>query len=157
MSAKSLRAIYQGAVRTYYLTQSTRWQRGPLARILVIDDDRDVRILMQRELEAAGHEVRSAPNGAEGLALQRAAPSQVVVTDIFMPEKEGLETIRELREQFPDVKVIAISGGGRMGTPTRRIAVVARELGVYEVLEKPFDAAVLLKSIDGALGAPSKR
>ena len=125
-----------------------------MARILLIDDDLDVRALIQRELEAAGHEVRSAPNGAEGLALQRASPSELVVTDIFMPEKEGLETIRELREQFPDVKVIAISGGGRIGTPTWRIAVVARELGVVAVLDKPFDAGVLLKSIDSALAGP---
>ena len=125
-----------------------------MARILLIDDDLDVRTLIQRELEAAGHEVRSAPNGAEGLALQRASPSELVVTDIFMPEKEGLETIRELREQFPDVKVIAISGGGRIGTPTWRIAVVARELGVVAVLDKPFDAGVLLKSIDSALAGP---
>jgi len=123
-----------------------------MARILIIDDDHDVRALMQRELEAAGHEVRSAENGAQGLTLQRAAPCDVVVTDIYMPEKEGLETIRDLREQFPDVKVIVISGGGRIGTPTGRIAIVARELGVTAVLDKPFDPRTLLQSIDSALG-----
>ena len=123
-----------------------------MARILVIEDDHDVRALMQRELEAAGHEVRSAENGAQGLTLQRSAPCDVVVTDIYMPEKEGVETIRELREQFPDVKVIVISGGGRLGTPTSRIAVVARELGVAAVLDKPFDPSALLQSIDSALG-----
>lgn len=128
-----------------------------MARILLIDDDADVRALAQQELEAAGHEVRTARHGAEGLALQRAAPADVVVTDIFMPEKEGVETIRELREEFPRIKIIAISGGGgRLHTSqrafsTRNLDTVGRHLGVIAVLHKPFDAGELLGSVESAL------
>jgi CheY-like chemotaxis protein len=128
-----------------------------LARILVIDDDRDVRALILYELKAAGHEVRVASDGAEGLAMQRAAPADVVVTDIYMPEKEGIETIRELKEQFPAVKIIAISGGGRLRAgarafTTQEIGVVAGHLGVAAVLQKPFETQDLLQSIASALG-----
>ena len=127
-----------------------------MARILLIDDDADVRTLAVHELEAAGHEVRTAGDGAEGLALQRASPADVVVTDIFMPEKEGVETIRELREEFPRIKIIAITGGGRLHASqrpfgTRALDTVGRHLGVIAVLHKPFDAGELLGSIESAL------
>src|SRR5687767_1549944 len=110
-----------------------------MARILVIDDDRDVRTLVLYELEAAGHEVRAASDGAQGMALQRALAADVVVTDIFMPEKEGIETICDLNAEFPQVKIIAISGGGRLAAPARRaftdhdLGVVAEQLGVAAV------------------------
>ena len=127
-----------------------------MARIIIIDDDGDVRALLRMQLEAEGHEVRSARDGAEGIALQQEFRSQVVITDIFMPEKEGIETIRELKEQFPTVKVIAISGGSRLAAPhrsftVRELSIVASELGVAAVLQKPFDAAELLRSVNSAL------
>ena len=127
-----------------------------MARIIVIDDDGDVRALLRMQLEAQGHEVRSARDGAEGLALQQEFDSQVVITDIFMPEKEGIETIRELKERFPAVKVIAISGGSRLAGShrsftVRELSIVAGELGVAAVLQKPFDGAELLRSVDSAL------
>ena len=129
-----------------------------MARIIVIDDDGDVRTLMRMQLEADGHEVRAAGDGAEGLALQREFQSQVVITDIYMPEKEGIETIRELKEQFPGVKVIVISGGSRLASPqrsftVRELGIVASELGVAAVLQKPFDSAELLRSVRAALQA----
>jgi CheY-like chemotaxis protein len=109
------------------------------------------------ELQAAGHEVRAAGDGAQGLAMQRASPADVVVTDIFMPEKEGIETIRELMDEFPGIKVIAISGGGQMRGARRSftahdLGVVAGQLGVVAVLHKPFETRELLKSIESALG-----
>lgn len=127
-----------------------------MARILVIDDDKDIRTLMLFELEAAGHEVRAAADGAQGLALQRASPADVVITDIFMPEKEGIETIRDLRDEFPLVKIIAISGGGNIrgrgqAFTLRDLGVVAAELGVVSVLQKPFQTHDLLTSIETAL------
>lgn len=125
-----------------------------MARILVIDDDSDVRTLMVYELRVAGHDVRGASDGAQGLTLQREAPADVVVTDIYMPEKEGIETIRDLKEEFPRVKIIAISGGGRdLGTfRAHDLRVVAGELGVIAVLQKPFETRELLRSIESALG-----
>jgi len=128
-----------------------------MARIIVIDDDHDVRALIVWDLQAAGHEVRAAADGAQGLSLQRASPAELVVTDIYMPEKEGIETIRELKEQYPGLKIIAISGGGsaygsRASFSTRELSVVATELGVAAVLQKPFASEELLRSIDAALG-----
>ena len=127
-----------------------------MARILVIDDDSDVRTLMVYELQVAGHEVRGASDGAKGLTLQRESPADVVVTDIYMPEKEGIETIRDLKQEFPRVKIIAISGGGRNlsagAFSARDLRVVAGELGVIAVLQKPFETRELLRSIESALG-----
>lgn len=127
-----------------------------MARILLIDDDHDIRKLVLYELMAAGYEVLEASDGAQGLAIQRSSPAEVVVTDIFMPEMEGIETIRELREEFPGVKVIAITGGGRLAekdsSKPHDLGVVARHLGVVAVLNKPFDTAQLLNSIESALG-----
>jgi len=126
-----------------------------MARIIVIDDDHDVRALMVWDLKAAGHEVRSAADGAQGLSLQRAAPAELVVTDIYMPEKEGIETIRELRELYPDLKIIAISGGGsvyrKKSFATHELTIIAEELGVTAVLQKPFASEELLRSVDAAL------
>jgi CheY-like chemotaxis protein len=127
-----------------------------MARILVIDDDSDVRTLMVYELRVAGHEVRGASDGAKGLTLQRESPADVVVTDIYMPEKEGIETIRDLKQEFPRVKIIAISGGGRnlsaRAFSGHDLRVVAGELGVIAVLQKPFETRELLRSIESALG-----
>jgi CheY-like chemotaxis protein len=128
-----------------------------MARILLIDDDRDVRTLMVYELKAAGHDVQAAQDGVEGLAMQRLSPADVVVTDIFMPEKEGIETIRELTEEFPGIKIIAISGGGQVRGSRRsftahELGVVADQLGVVAVLHKPFETRELLRSIESALG-----
>jgi YesN/AraC family two-component response regulator len=111
---------------------------------------------MVYELRVAGHDVRGASDGAEGLTLQRASPADLVVTDIYMPEKEGIETIRDLKDEFPRVKVIAISGGGRDlpagAFSAHDLRVVAGELGVIAVLQKPFETAELLRSIESALG-----
>src|ERR1700736_5617015 len=79
--------------------------------ILLIEDNDALRPLLRKSLETAGHEVAEARHGAEGLRLYRERPADVVVCDLFMPEKDGLETIRELRASG-DVKIIAISGDG---------------------------------------------
>ena len=79
--------------------------------ILIIDDDSSVRGTMKKILEREGHEVREAEDGVVGLKLSREATPDVVVTDLLMPEKDGIETIMELRAEFPDIGILAVSGG----------------------------------------------
>ena len=85
-----------------------------MQRILVIDDDPLVRRTMERLLQKSGYEVRLAVDGIEGLRAFRTQRPDLVITDIIMPQKEGLDTIRLLRTWSPDVKIIAISGGSRI-------------------------------------------
>lgn len=121
-----------------------------MARILIIDDDADVRAVTQEILESAGHEVVCAENGLAGLEAQRRRPADLAVVDLFMPEKEGVETIQDLRRQFPGVKIVAMSGGGRSIDSGRYLATASR-LGAGAVLSKPFDARALLGAIDRLL------
>jgi two-component system, chemotaxis family, chemotaxis protein CheY len=81
-----------------------------VARILVVDDDNAIRLLLRSMLERRGHSVVEAENGAEGLQYYRAAPADLVITDIQMPVMDGLQMIKALRDDFPTAKIIAISG-----------------------------------------------
>ena len=105
---------------------------------------------MRKILERAGHVVREAPDGNQGIALYRADPADLVVTDLIMPEKEGIETIIELREEFPAVRILAISGGGSIepGEPLTD----ARFLGADAALSKPFTLAELQETVSRLLG-----
>lgn len=120
-----------------------------MARIIVIDDNPAVRSIMLGALESAGHEVFLAADGVEGLALQRDRLSDIVITDIIMPEKEGLETIRDLRQLYPKLGIIAMSGGGKSISTSSYLAT-AGELGA-EILLKPFDSAALLATVEKLL------
>jgi len=120
-----------------------------MARILVVDDDDQVREMLRTMLERDGHEVLDAVNGIEAIALYRMTHSDLVITNILMPEKEGLETIRELCAEFPGVKIIAMSGGGQHGTSSYLEA--ARAFGAVETLPKPITRAQLRKAVDAAL------
>lgn len=120
-----------------------------MAKILVIDDDDTVRLSVRLALEDAEHEVDEATNGAEGLDQLKSQLADLVVTDIFMPEKEGLETIDEIRRDYPQIKIIAISGGGRIDP--QDYLEIARQLGADHVLFKPFDIHLLLDVVDGLL------
>jgi CheY-like chemotaxis protein len=122
-----------------------------MRRILVIDDSQDTRELMQLLLEHAGYTVEVAPDGAAGLRAQLARPADLVITDIFMPKQDGLETIAELRRRHPDLKVIAISGGGEV-VKNPGYLLTARELGAHAVLAKPFDVQALLSAVRELLG-----
>ena len=120
-----------------------------MARILIIDDEELARFTIRDILETAGHEVVEAQNGNEGLAFQRAAPFDLVVTDIIMPEKEGVETIIELKQEFPDLGIVAISGGGR--TRNLDFLQLAEQYGADRVLAKPFVEEDLLEAVFACL------
>lgn len=113
-----------------------------MARILVVDDEPQIRDTLHRVLEAAGHEVREAPNGKIALSLVPETRPDLVIMDIIMPEQEGLETILALRRTAPEIKILAISGGGRfIGMETLSLAL---QLGADQVLAKPFTRQMVL-------------
>ncbi|HEX4263634.1 MAG TPA: response regulator [Verrucomicrobiae bacterium] len=120
-----------------------------MANILVIEDDTNVRAAIHHGLTQAGHTVLSAPDGKQGMNTLRHSAVDLVVTDIFMPEQEGLETITALRKQHPKLPVIAISGGNVV---SEAMLAVARELGAQEVIEKPFGLDRLLTAVGKVLG-----
>jgi CheY-like chemotaxis protein len=113
-------------------------------RLLLIDDDQVFRRLVSVMLTATGYSLQEASNGAAGLAAYRQQPADVVLTDILMPGKEGLETIRELTQIDPHVKIIAmsVSGEGRFGHLT-----IALRMGAIRILQKPFSRDELLRAL----------
>ena len=117
--------------------------------ILVIDDDPIVRSTIARILERRSYRVLTAENGVKGLRLFADERPDLVITDIIMPEMEGIGTLLEMRRERPDAKVIAISGGGRLGNTD--FLDMAKKLGACAVIEKPFDAHELLSRVAAAL------
>jgi CheY-like chemotaxis protein len=122
-----------------------------MARILVIDDDDSVRSLQREILRSAGYEITEAANGVDGSRLFREQPFDLVITDIIMPGKEGLETIQEIRREFGDTKIIAISGGGR-SIAAQTVLPIAARLGADEIMDKPFTIGGLLSAVKRLLG-----
>lgn len=116
-----------------------------MATILLVDDDEQYRLMLNEVLQLAGYEVRQAQDGKEALRIYQAAPTDLVITDLIMPEKEGLETIRELRAYNPAVKIIAMSGGGRIN-PTDHL-MMAQRFKAQRVLAKPFSPQLLLAMV----------
>lgn len=112
-------------------------------RILLVDDDRDALRLVQLELEREGFDVETAENGRQALELQRKRPADVVITDIFMPEMDGMETIDWIKTKFPRTVVIAVGAGwGRLDYLS-----IARLIGADAVLAKPFTSKELLQAL----------
>jgi DNA-binding NtrC family response regulator len=120
-----------------------------MARVLIIDDEEQVRKLIGEVLEEAGHEVVEARNGREGMKLYEANPADLVITDLVMPEQEGLETITGLRRRFPAVKIIAISGAQQK--LDLDLLYVAEKLGALRTLEKPFEMQKLVALVEELL------
>ncbi len=126
-----------------------------LMSILVIDDDKCVRLSLVAVLCGVGHNVHEARNGKEGLELAKQAAVDIAIVDMMMPEKDGIETILEIREARPGIKIIAISGASFLPTstlPTSKLPVgnllqVAEALGAEWVLEKPFEGEALLAAV----------
>jgi CheY-like chemotaxis protein len=125
-----------------------------VARILVIDDDGRMRSWLRPALEGAGHSVAEAPDGAAGLAAYRREPADLVLCDLFMPGKDGLEAIRELRRLDPGARVVAMSGGGPFGVEGAELLAVARRLGAARVLLKPFGVDAVCAAVADALTHP---
>ena len=123
-----------------------------MAAILLIDDDDMFRDVLASALATSGHKVTQASNGAEGLRLFRQSPPDLVITDIVMPEKEGLGTIMELRQSHPTARVIAMSGG--LAHDPKLYLHMAEKFGASAVLAKPFHLSDLMKAVDAALQSP---
>ena len=105
-----------------------------MASILIVDDDAPIRVLLRRILEEDGHQIREAANGQIGLALYREEPADLVITDILMPERDGMEVTLALTREFLDARVIAITGA----TDDRNFLNVAKLFGARRVIQKPF-------------------
>lgn len=115
-------------------------------RILVIEDDEKIIALLRSFLEGEGYEVVEAENGAVGTQRFRENRIDLVITDLIMPEKEGIETIRELKAIDPQVKIIAISGGGVLD-PEQYLGIVKR-LGVHRTFAKPFSRDDIVSAVN---------
>ncbi|MGE3476103.1 MAG: response regulator [Rhodospirillaceae bacterium] len=120
-----------------------------MARILIIDDDEDFRLQVRAVLEEEGHEVEAAHDGGHGLTLQRRAPADLVITDIIMPNKEGIETIRDFQQEYPLTRIIAVTGGGRLQNSSHLFA--AKELGASVIMLKPIDMDVFVRTVQETL------
>jgi YesN/AraC family two-component response regulator len=120
-----------------------------MAKILIIDDDNQFRKMLCQTIEKAGHTVSEAVNGTKGVESFQQTPVDLVITDIVMPDKEGIETIMEIRRMAPSIKIIAVSGGGRIGSDS--YLDLARKLGAVETFSKPIDRKKLVETIDKVL------
>ena len=120
----------------------------PMARILVIDDDDLLRSMLVSVLRHAGHDVRETDNGSNALRLVQADPVDLVITDIVMPDTDGIETIMQLRRALPELPIIAMSGGA---THSKLYLKVAEKLGARRILGKPFMPADALRLADEVL------
>jgi CheY-like chemotaxis protein len=117
--------------------------------VLVVDDHADVRDFIRAALESAGYEVNIASEGGSALRLQRGQPAELLITDIFMPEREGMETIAAFKKEFPQTRVIAISAGTSYGK--HDFLAAAKLIGADATLRKPFDADQLLETVSKTL------
>lgn len=117
-----------------------------LINLLIIDDDIFFRELIKDILNDYPINIIEAANGEEGLDTLKKEPIHVVITDIIMPEKEGLESIIEIIQKYPGVKILAVSGGGASGTTY--YLEMAQSLGAHETLAKPFDNKALIDKIN---------
>jgi DNA-binding NtrC family response regulator len=131
------------------LTAATIVKDSAVARILLIDDEACIRRPLQLLLERAGHEVFTAANGMEAVRLWRESSGDLVITDIHMPEKDGLETILELRQLSPRTPILAMSGGH----PNGRVDVLgdATQLGAFRTIGKPFALREMLEAVEQLL------
>lgn len=120
-----------------------------MAQLLVIDDDQMLRDTLKNILSSAGHAVTVADDGRSGTRAATAAIYDVILVDILMPVKEGIETIIELRRQQPAVKLIAISGGGRVDSVD--FLELAKQLGADAALRKPIRMKLLIETINRLL------
>jgi len=120
-----------------------------MKKILVIDDDDMVRTTIVRVLQSQGYQVVTARDGEQGLRVHRREMPDLVITDILMPEKEGIETIMTIKKEQPNARIIAISGGGRFGDAD--VLEMAKQLGACHSIAKPVEPEELLRSVSRCL------
>ena len=120
-----------------------------MARILIIDDESQIRSMLRLMLERAGYEIAEAPDGIEGIRKYRENPADLIITDLIMPNKDGIGMIIDLKKEFPKVKIIAMSGGG-VNRPEGYLDG-AKKLGATRTLTKPIDREEMLKAVKETL------
>jgi len=113
---------------------------------MVVDDNADMCLSMKLVLEHAGYEVETASDGEQAMALQRKRPVEVLITDLFMPQADGLETIQRFRQEYPAIRIIAMSGGSELAMKTDHLPV-ANVAGADATLRKPFEVETLLQTV----------
>lgn len=123
-----------------------------MARILVIDDEDMVRSTLRYALERAGHQVSEAGNGRDGIKTLARGGIDLLITDIVMPEMEGIETIRAARKEQADLKIVAISGAAATSVDFLELA---SRLGADEVMRKPFSTQALVDAVERCLPRPA--
>ena len=130
-----------------------------MAKLLIIDDEEDIRIVLRQILERAGYEVDVAADASEGMDLLRASGADLVITDIIMPGKDGVQTVYDIRMEFPNTRIIVISGGGNVkpmeyepaAIATTAYLASATAAGADLALTKPFEREELLDAVKGLL------
>jgi two-component system, chemotaxis family, chemotaxis protein CheY len=137
--------VFEGCFRSYLPKLRCR-----VPSILVVDDEDQIRRLIRETLEQASYHVTEARNGKEALQQYRLAPADLVIMDILMPDQDGLETTVTLRREFPNVKIIAITGGSDM-IGILNFLDVAKMLGAHSTLQKPFEMKTLLDTVQAEL------
>ncbi len=120
-----------------------------MARILIIDDEPQIRSMLRLMLERVGYEIAEAPDGIEGIRKYRENPADLIITDLIMPNKDGIGMIIDLKKEFPQVKIIAMSGGG-VNRPEGYLDG-AKKLGATRTLTKPIDRDEMLKAVKETL------
>jgi CheY-like chemotaxis protein len=126
-----------------------------MALILIIDDEPQIRSMLKLMLERDGYEVAEAPDGIEGIRIYRQNPADLIITDLIMPNKDGIGVIIDLKKEFPNVKIIAMSGGG-LNKPEGYLKG-AKKLGAACTLTKPIDRGEMLRAIKDILKSPSSQ
>lgn len=121
-----------------------------MAKILLVDDNAPLLGVMAILLQQEGHETTLAADGGQALKLVANHDFDLIITDLVMPEKEGIETILALRKDFPGIKLIAMSGGGT-SLDGRQMLNIAQKLGATQILEKPFTDEALIAAVNSAL------
>jgi DNA-binding NtrC family response regulator len=120
-----------------------------MARILIIDDESQIRSMLRLMLERVGYEIAEAPDVIEGIRQYRENPADLIITDLIMPNKDGIGMIIDLKKEFPKVKIIAMSGGG-VNRPEGYLDG-AKKLGATRTLTKPIDRDEMLKAVKDTL------
>lgn len=120
--------------------------------LLIVDDDDELRDVLVEVLRSRGYVVRAARDGVEATKAIAKSDVELVVTDLIMPEKDGIQLMNEIRRKYPKVKIVAMSGGGHV--PREQYLRIARGLGAHAVLEKPFSSQQLVDLVEQLLPRP---